>query len=542
MIDWLLLCVGISLTLIAGGLYVAIMGPSRFHRHGYVGALYRWMRHSFMDATGSFCCCLMCCCRREVGNKAWGRFFKYVVGRNWILVGVYVGFVWTVEILYLFLCLPNLRVPVYSKIVSWALVIVAEFLYGMAVFSDPGTVSKADELGAQIRERVLASELTAQSAKRAKKIPNSRSQQIKGKSSHQHKQRKSYWWCRAFNIEEEYIMNRRYPVDGMLYSLARNPALPPPTTSKKVSETTFCNSLSCRVGFGMTCDTCKLPKPSRSKHCSLCGHCVRRFDHHCPWINNDVAENTQRYFIGFLFVHAISCIWGALDLYAIMKQFLIDHHLWGWQFRRGNRVIPLGVVEYLTLLTSFQLLPLFLFLFAVALAVVLVVFWGYVMTFAYSNLTMNDMNKIDEVLFYLDSIGSVSELYSEACRIRDRLVQVSPQQKRLKYLLALPPPPPYLEGCTSKGPTGKNTPEKSSLQIEKDTRKYRNEVRSSVNWGLRGIYDRGIIRNLLEVFFPSSCITHDLLEDVQQLLAFSRAEWEHQTIYGNHIKFLGSTA
>nr|KJB26484.1 hypothetical protein B456_004G244300 [Gossypium raimondii]KJB26485.1 hypothetical protein B456_004G244300 [Gossypium raimondii] len=32
------------------------------------------------------------------------------------------------------------------------------------------------------------------------------------------------------------------------------------------------------------CSTCKLPKPSRSKHCSICNPCVACFGHHCRWM------------------------------------------------------------------------------------------------------------------------------------------------------------------------------------------------------------------------------------------------------------------
>lgn len=44
------------------------------------------------------------------------------------------------------------------------------------------------------------------------------------------------------------------------------------------------------------CPTCLLKRPLRAKHCSACGRCVLRCDHHCPWINNCVGVHNLYHF------------------------------------------------------------------------------------------------------------------------------------------------------------------------------------------------------------------------------------------------------
>ncbi|XP_071621879.1 palmitoyltransferase ZDHHC12 isoform X1 [Heliangelus exortis] len=57
------------------------------------------------------------------------------------------------------------------------------------------------------------------------------------------------------------------------------------------------------------CGYCMV-KPMRAKHCQLCQHCVRRYDHHCPWIENCVGERNHPLFIVYLSVQLLVLLWG----------------------------------------------------------------------------------------------------------------------------------------------------------------------------------------------------------------------------------------
>jgi len=52
---------------------------------------------------------------------------------------------------------------------------------------------------------------------------------------------------------------------------------------------------------GRWCRKCWAPKPERAHHCSTCGRCVLKMDHHCPWLgSNCIGHRTYPAFLHFL--------------------------------------------------------------------------------------------------------------------------------------------------------------------------------------------------------------------------------------------------
>mmetsp|Transcript_29725 Transcript_29725/g.85082 ORF Transcript_29725/g.85082 Transcript_29725/m.85082 type:complete len:357 (+) Transcript_29725:39-1109(+) len=66
------------------------------------------------------------------------------------------------------------------------------------------------------------------------------------------------------------------------------------------------------------CRRCRLWRPYRCGHCTICGRCVLRLDHHCYWMGTCVGERNLRFFTAFMLSAGVGLIaLGALCLHRV---------------------------------------------------------------------------------------------------------------------------------------------------------------------------------------------------------------------------------
>ncbi|TFK70934.1 zf-DHHC-domain-containing protein [Pluteus cervinus] len=81
---------------------------------------------------------------------------------------------------------------------------------------------------------------------------------------------------------------------------------------------------------GKWCRKCWMPKPERAHHCSVCGRCVLKMDHHCPWLgSNCIGHRTYPAFVHFLACITLLAIYIAVIsinglLYAFSNPYTIN--------------------------------------------------------------------------------------------------------------------------------------------------------------------------------------------------------------------------
>lgn len=85
--------------------------------------------------------------------------------------------------------------------------------------------------------------------------------------------------------------------------------------------------VSCRTMTGAIryCEKCHHIKPDRAHHCSVCGMCVLKMDHHCPWVNNCVSFSNYKFFILFLGYALLYCLFVAATSLQYFIQFWIHN-------------------------------------------------------------------------------------------------------------------------------------------------------------------------------------------------------------------------
>ncbi|XP_051860064.1 palmitoyltransferase ZDHHC20-B isoform X1 [Drosophila albomicans] len=112
------------------------------------------------------------------------------------------------------------------------------------------------------------------------------------------------------------------------------------------------------------CDKCKIIKPDRSHHCSVCSCCVLKMDHHCPWVNNCVNFFNYKFFVLFLGYALIYCLYVAFTTLHDFIQF--------WQTE--NQLSEQGQLNG-SGMGRFHIL--FLFFISIMFAISLVSLFGY---------------------------------------------------------------------------------------------------------------------------------------------------------------------
>uniref|UniRef100_A0A0D9Z7Q9 S-acyltransferase n=1 Tax=Oryza glumipatula TaxID=40148 RepID=A0A0D9Z7Q9_9ORYZ len=210
------------------------------------------------------------------------------------------------------------------------------------------------------------------------------------------------------------------------------------------------------------CSTCKITRPARAKHCRICDKCVARFDHHCGWMNNCIGEKNTRYFVAFLVWHFLICLYGAVILGFILAGELKERkvvYILTVYYGIDNSFSGLfpHVAQWLLAVHNTQIL---LAVFLAIIALLLGGFCAYHTHLCLTNTTTNETFKWQDYIMWRKKVNE--------------------------------------EKAAANGEVRKSPPSKWKAFFS------RSHTEADETIVKNNIYDRGMIRNMCEVFVPFS--------------------------------------
>lgn len=187
----------------------------------------------------------------------------------------------------------------------------------------------------------------------------------------------------------------------------------------------------CDLKFYKTnCLICKVKeKPPRSKHCSICGICVEKYDHHCIWLNNCVGEANYKYFLIYLFNHMCLTFYVTFVGVLVFFDYIDENKLFNKRFY--NTITGVDIeTTYMTIIKFFifKNYACFACIFmTLVIFVILFFFLFYHLILASSNVTSNEKFKRSLLENLYCSINKAIDNYV------DKVVKIINKNKSKEY-------------------------------------------------------------------------------------------------------------